>query len=95
MTCTIQLTYASQLDLRIYSSQWLQHVQIYLFLIVIALEREKNMEFGVRQSNFKSQLLHYWQQMALSFLQLSFLIGEAITATTSLNGINKADGQVS
>lgn len=53
------------------------------------------MEFGVRQSNFKSQLLHYWQQMALSFLQLGFLIGEAITATTSLNGINKADGQVS
>lgn len=47
MTCTVQLTCASPLDLSVYNFQWWQHKQVYLFLIVTALGREQNMEFRV------------------------------------------------
>lgn len=41
MMCIVQLGCASQLDLSIFYSHWLQHKQIYLLLTVMALGGNK------------------------------------------------------
>lgn len=94
MACTVQLSCASPWDMSIYNSQWLQYKQIYLFLIVTALGREQNMEFGVKQSNCKPKSSTHWLLMTLSFLQLNPLICETVIATASQGGVNKTGGQV-
>lgn len=60
---------------------------------ISASYNEQNMEFGVRVvSNPSSSTCWLW--MTFSFLQLSFLIYEAVIAAVSLDGVSKTGWQV-